>query len=200
MDTKKVMATFAILMIALGVAGFAYAHWEKIVTIDGDVTTGTLHVIPSLEATLWAEGDVEGKQGPYSGVATLDYDVYPEQNYMEIWLDNVYPCLWVEGYIDLENDGSIPVNLVDCNWEGNEALSVVYVETVEGEEHYAIYDGELLIANLYLSYEFPNGYPQIDPESTAYINFSLHFKEELPQDAYYEFTVDFTFWNWNEMP
>jgi len=37
METKKLMATFAILIIALGIAGFAYAHWEKTVTIDGEV-------------------------------------------------------------------------------------------------------------------------------------------------------------------
>ena len=200
MDTKKIAATFAILMIALGVAGFAYAHWEKIVYVDGTVTTGTLHVTPSLEASLWAEGDDEGKQGPYDGVATLDYEVYPEDNYMEIWLDNVYPCLWVKGYIDLENDGSIPVNLVDCYWEGNETISIVYVGTEEDGEHYEVYDGDLLIANLWLSYDFPDGYPQIDPGSTAYIDFALHFKEDLPQGVYYWFYLEFTFWNWNESP
>jgi len=37
METKKLMATFAILMIALGIAGFAYAHWSEKVYIEGEV-------------------------------------------------------------------------------------------------------------------------------------------------------------------
>ncbi|MEM4701605.1 MAG: hypothetical protein QXZ51_05635, partial [Candidatus Bathyarchaeia archaeon] len=45
MDTKKLFATFAILMLALGVAGFAYAHWEKIVTVDGEIKSGKLNLI-----------------------------------------------------------------------------------------------------------------------------------------------------------
>lgn len=186
----KMTAIFAILMVALMVAGFAYAHWEKIVTIDGSVTTGTLHVTPSLEAYLYQD----------KPVATIDYEVYPEDNYMIIWLDNVYPCLWVEGWIDLENDGTIPVNLIDCDWEGSETLSIVYMGEEDGYDWYEVYDGEALVANLYLAYDFPDGYPQIDPGSTAWIEFWIHFKEDLPQDAYYWFTVEFEFWNWNEVP
>jgi len=43
MNGKKIFAILAILMIALGIAGFAYAHWEKIVTVDGTVKTGRLN-------------------------------------------------------------------------------------------------------------------------------------------------------------
>jgi hypothetical protein len=194
METKKMMATFAILMIVLGVAGFAYAHWEKIVTIDGSVTTGTLHVTPSFHMEIHQD----------KPVASYGYEVYPEENYMEVWLDNVFPELWAYGWIDLENDGSIPVHLVACDWEGNGTLSIVYVGPVDGYELYEVYDGEALIANLYLSYNFPdatNTDPfQIDPGSTAYIEFWLYFKEDLPQNAYYWFHIELTFWNWNESP
>ena len=44
MDTKKVMATFAVLMIALSVAGFVYAHWSDSVQIEGTVHMGELIV------------------------------------------------------------------------------------------------------------------------------------------------------------
>jgi len=196
MDTKKIAATFAILMIALSIAGFAYAHWEKIVTIDGTVTTGTLHVIPSLHAELTQD----------KPVATLDYDVYPEENDMDIWLDNVYPCLWVNGWIDFENTGTIPVHLVDVECSGNETLELVYVGYNEttGYYEYAVCDGELSIANLYVKPYFPDGTAtdpyQIDPEGTAYLYFMLHFKEDLPKGVSYWFHLEFEFWNWNEWP
>ena len=118
MNTKKIAAIFAILMITLGVAGFAYAHWEKIVYVDGTVTTGTLHVIPSFE--VWYE-EAEGKE-----VADIGANVYPEDNYIEIWFDNVYPCLLVEGWIDLENTGTIPVHLIDCEITATEGVYAVW--------------------------------------------------------------------------
>jgi len=188
MDTKKIAATFAILMIVLGVAGFAYAHWEKIVYVDGTVTTGTLHVTPSFHVEY---EEAEGKE-----VADIGGIVCPEENAVYVWFDNIYPCLWVDGYIDFENDGTIPVNLVDMYCEGNETVWLYEVET----GHYEVYDGDLLVANLWITFDFPDGYPQIDPGSTAYIYFTIHFKEDLPQGVYYWFYLEFIFWNWNEVP
>jgi len=189
MDTKKIMAIFAILMIALGIAGFAYAHWEKIVTIDGTVTTGTLHIIPSFHVNYT---EAENKT-----VADIDYEVHAEENDIDIWFDNVYPCLRVDGYIDLNNTGTIPVNLVDIDITGNETLHAVYNETMK---HWEIYDGQALIATGDYWFVFPDGYPQIDPGHTAYIYFWIHFEEGLPQNAEYWFHIDLTFWNWNESP
>jgi hypothetical protein len=41
---KKIMATFAIVLIALSMAGFAYAHWSDTVKIEGTVNMGELIV------------------------------------------------------------------------------------------------------------------------------------------------------------
>jgi len=191
MNTKKIAAIFAILMITLGVAGFAYAHWEKIVYVDGTVTTGTLHVIPSFYMAIDQD----------KPVASYDYDVDEEANSIDVWIDNVYPCLRAEGWIDLENIGTIPVHLIDCEITANETLSAVYNEEMG---YWEIYDGEALIAIGNYTYDFPNGTEtdpyQIDPDSTAYIYFWLHFEQGLPQDAEYWFHIEFEFCNWNESP
>jgi len=193
MDTKKIMATFAILMIALGIAGFAFAHWEKIVTVDGTVTTGTLHIIPSFH--------VEYEEAENKTVADIGYEVHAAENDIDVWFDNVYPCLYVEGYIDLNNTGTIPVHLIDIEITGNETLHAVYNETME---YWEIYDGFALIATGDYWFDFPDGTPrdpyQIDPEGVAYINFWIHFEEGLPQNASYWFHIEFLFWNWNEWP
>lgn len=194
MDTKKLAATFAILMIALSVAGFAYAHWEKIVTVDGTVTTGTLHVIPSFYMTMYQD----------KPVASYGYTVDEAKNYIEVWIDNVYPCLRADGWIDLENTGTIPVHLVDCKITGTEGVYAVWNEEMGYWEIYQTVPGgdPLLIATGNYTYNFPNATPndptQIDPEGTAYIYFWIHFEEGLPKDSSYWFHIEFLFWNWNE--
>jgi len=193
METKKIMATFAILMIALGIAGYAYAHWEKIVYVDGTVKTGTLHVIPSFHVEYQ---EAEGKK-----VADIGYNVDPEKNSIEIWFKNVYPCLRVDGYIDLNNTGTIPVNLVDIDITATPGLYAVWNETAGYWEIYQTAEpAPLLIATGNYWFNFPDKYPQIDPGHVAYINFWIHFEQGLPQNASYEFTITLTFWNWNEAP
>jgi len=200
MDTKKMLATFAILMIALGVAGFAYAHWEKIIYVNGKLTTGKFEVIPSFHL----DDLVQDKP-----VATLDWVVDEEANTLNITLDNVYPCLWVIGYIDFENTGDVPVHMVDIETAGNDSLNLENMGVIEegdykGYTDYEVYNGTTLIANLYVLYSFPDATPndpyQIDQGSTAYIYFALHFKEGLPQNTEFWFWLHFVFWNWNEWP
>jgi len=197
---KKIAAIFVILMLSLGIVGFAYAHWIKIIYVTGNVTTGTFEVIPSFHL------DELRQDKP---VATLDYYVDVEESSLTIWLDNVYPCLWVTGYLDFENTGTIPVHLINIATTGNETLHLENMGVMEegdypGYTDYEVFDGEKLIANLFVQYYFPDGTQndpfQIDPDGTAYIYFALHFKEELPQNVYYWFHMEFEFWNWNEWP
>ena len=194
----KMTAIFAILMIALMVAGFAYAHWEKTIYINGTVTTGKFSVIPSFHL----DSLVQDKP-----VATLTTVVAGDT--LNITLDNVYPCLWVTGYIDFNNTGTIPVHLVDMETDGNDTLwledmGIIPEGDYNGYTHYAVYDGDALIANLYVWYYFPdatNTDPyQIDAGHTAYLYFALHFKEDLPKETEYWFWIHFVFWNWNESP
>ena len=193
MDTKKIMATFAILMMTLGIAGFAYAHWEKIVTVDGTIKTGTLHVIPSFH--------VEYTEAESKTVADIGANVYPDKNHIDVWFKNVYPCLRVEGYIDLENTGTIPVHLIDIKITATPTLSAVWNNVAN---YYEIKDETTIIATGNYKYDFPQGTTpdpyQIDPNGKAYINFWIHFEEGLPKDTEYSFHIDLTFWNWNESP
>ena len=42
MQNKKLMVIPMLLVFALVLTGFAYAHWEKIITINGTVKTGNM--------------------------------------------------------------------------------------------------------------------------------------------------------------
>jgi len=190
METKKLMATFAILIIALGIAGFAYAHWEKIVTIDGTVTTGTLHVKPSFSAELVQDKDV----------AQIIYEWNGETNTLTVKLSNVFPCLTVKGWFDFENDGTIPVKLKEVKITMPSGLSYDY-NPKTGEftivESTPIAENVIAIGKLDLSRW--SGFPQIDPQQTVYVDFKLHFEEALRQTQEYTFKIQLIFWNWNEV-
>ena len=79
MRTRRVGAVFALLMVFLAVAGFAYAHWSETLTINGTVETGVLDVA-------W--------------VVRLCWDLEPSEkdvSNITCWFDSVDPHkLWVK--------------------------------------------------------------------------------------------------------
>lgn len=187
---KKAIGMFAALILALGMTGVAFAHWEKIVTISGTVTTGTFHLTPSFHVEELEQDKL---------VATLEYGIDIDGNSAWINIGNVYPCLWVEGYIDILNDGTIPAGLANFTYSTTPELTFVGTELIaEYDEAYDIHQTGIAgpIANLYI--RFVGDIDQIDSGDTVYIYWAIHFKEDLPQTELYEFDLAFTFWNWNE--
>lgn len=136
METKKIMATFAILMMALGGAGFAYAHWSKTLYMTGIVTTGEINMMFSNAWTNDPAGsdDPGLKDAEYTTVtvgeysdeyaATGDYGCYDkniaettaeisanqeDKDTLTITMSNVYPSYAPEIAFSVENGGNIPV-------------------------------------------------------------------------------------------
>jgi hypothetical protein len=187
METKKLMATFAILMMALGIAGFAYAHWSETVYIEGDVTTGYLELEWSFEYNL-----IQGKD-----VAWADYKL--DDGYLWFGLYNVYPCLTVELWIDVHNTGTIPVKLYNWNFgleEGSTDLSP-WIKILD-KNFYGV-DGN--------KDGVPGSIEQLDPCDSVVLYVKLHFMQEdgqgntMPQDAWMGFWAWLEWVNWNaEIP
>jgi len=152
MNSKKIMATFAVLMIALSVAGFAYAAWTDMVYIEGTVHMGELIVgwYDTTEFPLtWIEtinGVPEADFVPYKDVCdaviTLsdpETSVHHEPvetvyKKMTITVDNAFPQwdLHINAYI--KNAGTIPAYIhpdfkIDMYDETDEeSLEFVYNE------------------------------------------------------------------------
>jgi len=176
MDTKKMAATFVILMMALGIAGFAYAHWSTILTINGTVSTGNVDAELSWE--IWFS-DTNNKT--YGEVATCE--VIPGDHMLNITIDNIYPCLWMLVVIDVHNTGSIPIGVYDepnVTWDcGMEAIT-------DG-----IDDGG---CGWYGATPW-----QIDPCETTYFWIIVHFGENTPQNVTGKGSISVEFANWNEV-
>jgi len=188
METKKLAATFAILMLALGIAGFAYAHWEKIITIDGTVTTGTFHLTPSFNAEPIQDKDV----------ATVSSSI--DGNTVTVTFENVYPCLTINGMFDLTNDGTIPASPYRINYTDSTGT---YSACPVPDDPEPFFDEHFPDWMTFTITGWEGDFDQIDPGQTAVCYFTIHFEEETPQgltgDKAYWFTITFEYWNWNEV-
>jgi len=206
MDTKKIMATFAILIIALGIAGFAYAHWEKTITIDGTITTGTFLLTPSFEATV-----IDKK-----GICTVTYGIQGDT--LTVTIDKAYPCITVNGKFDLKNDGTVPAGLYKWTISvlGVGSLTIfdatnipnsvikpsMTEEQVEAALKKFVEDAATGPAGtaVRITIDFAgSNFWQIDPTKNPTVTFNLHFEEALLQGYTATFSMTLEYWNWNEV-
>lgn len=206
MDAKKLAATFAVLMIALGMAGFAYAFWSEFLYLNGTVTTGEVCVKWSFNAALPESNlkDLDGDGQADDPIAVLTYtmsdddqDGYNET--LTVTLTKAYPGLTVKGTIDVTNCGTIPVGIADYDWniKGNseiaEAVELVHVEFYlrdpNGGIHPITGDIRDWIAEV----------NQIDPGWSLVCEFEIRFTEDLPQEATATIEAYIEFRNWNEL-
>jgi len=202
---SKMTAIFAILMIALMVAGFAYAHWEETITISGTVTTGTFDLRPTCDIEILSPTDKD--------VATVDCQI--DGDTVSYTIENAFPCLTVKAKFDLHNEGVVPaglykwtatydntmITIFDAENIGGSIISPAmtedeveqaledYVETTLGLSNYV---------DVTVDFEGSNFW-QIDEGQEPYVYITIHFLEGLPEGASCSFTMTLEYWNWNEV-
>ena len=110
MKNEKIFAVFAASLIILSGLGFAYAHWEDMVTVEGDAFTGILEMVlinPDQNIWVW-----------YDDMWVLQEDLADSPYYLEekiimtCWWDDLlmedavympecmpftHPCYWDDG-------------------------------------------------------------------------------------------------------
>lgn len=154
MDTTKIMATFAILMVGLSIAGFAYAHWTSIVKIEGTVHMGELIVgirsntTDKLKYVTWYEttnGVLEtsfSTPKPWVANATVDLsDLQTSAHHapletvahtMTVTMNNTYPQWDLHIAFFIKNAGTIPANFAGDKFSGTDITdseTLSFVET-----------------------------------------------------------------------
>ena len=113
---KKLTILFSVLLLGTALSGVAYAHWKKVITIDGYVDTGYFHVYPELYGM------------PTPGTYILDAGKYIAHwgeiqtcgitsNMVKFQLFDIYPCLGVNGHLKVVNNGDIPAGLKGITWK-----------------------------------------------------------------------------------
>mgnify|MGYP000442142109 FL=1 len=199
----KMIGLLVTLMVALMVSGFAYAHWSKIITINGTVNTGRLHLTPSFEGST----DDDKEYCTVEGVI--------EGNTLTVTINNAYPCITVTIKFDLHNDGSVPAglymwtatydnNVITIFNASNFRGSIINPTMTEDEVEQALEDyvEKTLGLGTYVDVEIDfegSNFWQIDPCEEPYVIITIHFLEDLPQDTSCSFTMELEYWNWNEV-
>ncbi|MEA2089992.1 MAG: hypothetical protein U9O89_04455 [Thermoproteota archaeon] len=172
----KMTAIFATLMVVLTVVGFAYAHWEKTITINGTVETGEID-LTIIEAV---DDDDDIDPGKNKDVAQTTITIDPEDPEKAIiTIINAYPSYEVTWNITIKNTGTIPVKLQQIN--------VTTPECITAETWGDI--GE-----------------QIDPESWGGTpdkyqtenSGRIHLEQSTVLGETYTLTIEFIYVNWNE--
>lgn len=124
------------MIIALSAVGYAYAHWYDMVTIEGEVYTGTLEIVITdklQEIWVWVDGDhwvpqsqlpaekqVMGCVDAWVGdLVVVDCEYAPDKTGpmykgVKFTLTNAYPETAFKTYAHIHNVGSIPAHWVSC--------------------------------------------------------------------------------------
>jgi hypothetical protein len=184
MDTKKIMAIFALLVVSLSMVGYAYATWWKYLYIEGYVNTGWMNA----EWTVGTGYDSEQPyplKDPYSYITGWIDPAYPDV--LNVYLYHGYPCIDYYLPIDIENTGTIPIHVYFGLYDWNLPVGTV-LEVIADPAHV----GELQLTS--------TGYVQLHPGDAAYGLLHVHLPENTVPDTvdYYYFQYYAYVVQWNE--
>jgi hypothetical protein len=114
---KKILGTFAVLIMGLSVAGLVYAHWSDMVYIEATVEMGSLTFGFSRIVAEWDWEDYADEKEVADGVCVLteeETDVHTGQmvyKLLTFTITSAYPQYWAINKFTLDNAGSIPVKI-----------------------------------------------------------------------------------------
>ena len=185
----KMVGLFAAVLIAIMVAGLAYAHWSETLVISGTVNTGKLDL--ELSCTCSDNDDTLKDVADVTCVVQNE----TEPNSITITVRNAYPCYEVSGTIDITNVGTVPAKYKSVNIEPPTGTQLV---TVTPYYKYNLTDtttGKTLIT-IDLSWD-PNDFLQIDVGETDVIEFSAHFEEDVAENWNGQFSITIIYENWS---
>ena len=218
MRQAKPGVVFVAAIVALMGIGFGYAHWVKVVTVDGTVTTGTLELEPSFKVTHpWEVPENEETYLDEKNAASMKWWI--EDNTLHIIISNVYPCLTIGATFDIKNTGTVPAGL--HKWTvtiGETSHTIFDADNIQGSIIKPTMNEDEVEAALksFVESNAPHapGAPgavtvtvdfdgsdfwQIDPGEEPTVDITIHFDEGLLQGKSYSFTMNLEYWNWNEV-
>jgi hypothetical protein len=179
METKKIMATFAVLMVALMGVGYAYAHWTDTLLINGTINTGSINV----KYTSVTCSDTGTDPDYTKDVGSCTTGISDDGKTFTFTINNAYPSYHFLVTIVIKNFGTVPVYPKSFTYQtsGNPQGA----DPVES----------------WLTVTPQIGWPvgQIDGGQSTTIVLYVHFEENTPQSATVTITGSLTFWNWNEV-
>ena len=207
MQNKKLMAVPMLLVLALVITGFAYAHWSETLYIDGTVDTGELDW--GFVAWSCIDGGVDyhcrdGFAGPPPlfwldpkgknvGSCTLnpvDTDGDGDVDKLELTLTNVYPSYFCSISVYAKNTGTIPLIIDTVTIDGHvlrktPTPTVGLDLTADGLDDVEIWWGNGFCAQLHPGDRSPE------------MSFWIHILQDAPEGATITFSIEIMAIQWN---
>jgi len=169
MQTKKIMAIFALLVVALSVAGYAYASWYKSIYVEGWVNTGWMNAEWTVGTGYDSEHPVPLKDWSY---ITGEIDPF-DPTMIDVYIYHGYPCIDYYLPIDINNTGSIPIHVYFYFWDSDLPADTT-LEVIPDPAHV----GQLQLIS--------PGPVQLHPGQEAYGLLHVHLPEDaVPDTSYY---------------
>jgi hypothetical protein len=168
---------FLALALCLSITAAGFAHWEKVVTIDGTVTTGTLNL-----TIMSAADDDNGIDPGYTkDVADTTIVIDPADHQRAIiTITHAYPSYEVYWHVTVRNVGTVPARFKGINVTAPACINVTAWDSLGEQIDPFSWDGD------------PGNY-QKDYSGR------VHVEQCAEQNTTYNFTVELVFWNWNEV-
>jgi hypothetical protein len=215
---KKIMATFAVLIVALSVIGFAYAHWSGQLFIEGTVHMGEL-IFGFTDVGPCGDGKlVNGEIVPeaiYIGNITCE-KLEPETSVhltppktvykrLNITITKAYPEYVAWCNFTLDNGGTIPLDVVmycvsvdtgdGLRWHWKGDMIEGYKDLNDNKEWD---EGEPILINIWFE---PLFFGQIDSCQSKNSRIYIHIKEPAEPCHTYKFEISITAsqWNWENL-
>lgn len=206
---KKIGLICLAVVLAVGLLGVGYAHWDDQLYINGTVQAGEF-IFGILKDSV-TTGDNEDQNVPIKEVgdctATLsefETSVHHEPGVvvgklLTFTVTDVYPCYELYINFSLKNAGTVPA-----------CINGVHIYDPNGELEYDPARGALVKAGgspevINITFTTKDGGDwvvgkQIDPCQEVPVMLSLHFKQATPECAAYMLTIHIVAVQWNKVP
>jgi len=201
MQNKKLMVIPMLLIVALVITGFAYAHWSKTLTIIGTVNTGELDWqitdVSCLDTTGYDYHCRDDFAGPAPRFWMGDKDVgntscgITDSHTVTVNLTNVYPSYYTSVSVYAHNTGTIPL-----------IIEKVVIDTTEITAYpYPIVKLDLngdLKNDIEIWWRDGIGTQMHPCEDSPEMSFWIHVLQDAPQGETLSFTIKIVAIQWNE--
>ena len=184
MQNKKLMAIPMLLVLALVMTGFAYAHWSENLYINGTVNIGELKLkFLSVSADDSHPGDIDiGKDKDVGITSAHIFD----DTHIEFTITNAYPCYETYVHFSIKNIGTIAAHFKGF---GPQPPFVYYPS--DGRWKASLFDGKITVHGW-------NGInEQLDPGWTKDYTIWIHVEQSAEELTTYTFTIEVLFTQYN---
>jgi len=138
---KKSWLISLALVLALAVAGFSFAAWTEAIDISGTVNTGDIDPVFTAAFTN-DDGTVDNEEfdplddgtdpGYDKNVASKTASISEDGKTVTCTITNGYPCYSADTFVEITNDGSVPITITGVVVEAPEQVTVT-TAGIEGQ-------------------------------------------------------------------